>query len=78
MIGSLPDNKPSIYAAGVLSGADRIEVSVLEPPMTRGAVRDLLDIRFARFQDLEEHPLVFASYPPDLSPDFVLLLAWAT
>lgn len=62
----------------VLSGIDRLEVPALELPTTPGAVRNLLGVSFARFQIVEIHPLVCASYPPELSPDFVLSPARTT
>src|SRR5918993_3598099 len=62
----------------VLSGTDRVEGRALKPLPAPGAVCDLLGVGFARLQVVEKHPIVSASYPPELSPDFMLLLARTT
>jgi hypothetical protein len=68
----------SMHPRPLLSGTDFLEVPALELPTTPRAVRDLLGVGFARFQIIEIHPLMFASDPPELSPDFVLSPTWTT
>ncbi len=71
-------SEPRAGQWNVLSGTDRLEVPAIELPTTPGAVRDLLGVGFAYFQIVEIHPLVCASDPPELSPDFVLFPARTT
>ena len=73
--GAIPGR---MYPPPLLSGTDYLKIPALEPPTTPGAVRDLLGVGFARFQIVEIYPLMFASDPPKLSPDFVLSSARTT
>jgi hypothetical protein len=67
----------ALLSRPILSGTDRLdlEVPAIELPTTPGAVRNLLGVGIACFQIVEIHPLVCASDPPELSPDFVLFPA---
>ena len=55
-----------------------LKVPPLEPLTASGAVRELLAVGLTHCHIIEEHPLVLTADPPDLSPDFMLLLTRAT
>ena len=53
----------------------RLEILALKPLAARGAVREVLGVRFAPFLIIEKLPIVLSFDPPELSPDLALLLA---
>jgi hypothetical protein len=55
---------------GLLSGTGRLEVPALEPPTTRGAVRNLLGVGFARLQVVEKTPTRVCLLPTTALPRF--------
>ena len=57
---------------------DYPEVLALEFPAALRTVRELLPVGVARFEVIEEHPLVGALDPPELAPHIMTLPARAT
>jgi hypothetical protein len=51
------------------------EILSLDLAATLGTVRNLFAVTHTRFVLIEEHLLVLPSYPPELAPQLVLLLA---
>jgi hypothetical protein len=52
-----------------------MKILAFESPTARGTVIDLLGVSLARFEIIEEHPLVLPFHPPELSPKLVCFAA---